>query len=259
MPSDSIRDFIKNLQLNLILKKYIKKIKKQNVSKREILFYGTSSKNTFPLDFLFLSLVLSHRQAGRKPPLHASFCGRKWVTGCIFAPYFNSEQGAALFATVHKVFGACNVSKLLLHIPIHKRLDAVVTVMKLKLVSVIPSMVALLTSSDTNLALVLASSRSHLATLELPSPTPPPPPPDTLLNRPSLSIADLSSALSMRAASFDLMLFDPLVQPPWTLQRRKMDLPQYGGIGRNPSYNSSSSTAATATGRVGVPRCLINL
>jgi hypothetical protein len=50
------------------------------------------------------------------------------VTGCIFAPYFDSEQGAAHFAAVHKVFGASNVSKLLLQIPPHKRLDAVVTV-----------------------------------------------------------------------------------------------------------------------------------
>lgn len=50
------------------------------------------------------------------------------MAGCIFAPYFDSEQGAAHFAAVHKVFGASNVSKLLLHIPVHKRLDAVVTI-----------------------------------------------------------------------------------------------------------------------------------
>jgi hypothetical protein len=50
------------------------------------------------------------------------------VPGCIFAPYFDSEQGAAHFAAVHKVFGASNVSKLLLHIPAHKRPDAVVTI-----------------------------------------------------------------------------------------------------------------------------------
>uniref|UniRef100_A0A803KYW5 LOB domain-containing protein n=1 Tax=Chenopodium quinoa TaxID=63459 RepID=A0A803KYW5_CHEQI len=53
---------------------------------------------------------------------------QKCVVGCIFAPYFDSEQGAAHFAAVHKVFGASNVSKLLLHIPVHKRLDAVVTI-----------------------------------------------------------------------------------------------------------------------------------
>lgn len=48
--------------------------------------------------------------------------------GCIFAPYFDSDQGASVFASVHKVFGASNVSKLLHHIPPHKRLDAVITV-----------------------------------------------------------------------------------------------------------------------------------
>ncbi|KAF8656673.1 hypothetical protein HU200_060535 [Digitaria exilis] len=56
------------------------------------------------------------------------FLRRKCVTGCIFAPYFDSEQGAEHFASVHKVFGASNVSKLLLQIPPHKRLDAIVTV-----------------------------------------------------------------------------------------------------------------------------------
>ncbi|KAK4383638.1 LOB domain-containing protein 18 [Sesamum angolense] len=56
------------------------------------------------------------------------FLRRKCVAGCIFAPYFDSEQGAAHFAAVHKVFGASNVSKLLLHIPVEKRLDAVVTI-----------------------------------------------------------------------------------------------------------------------------------
>ncbi|OMO78581.1 hypothetical protein CCACVL1_14278 [Corchorus capsularis] len=55
------------------------------------------------------------------------FLRRKCVKGCIFAPYFDSEQGTAHFAAVHKVFGASNASKLLLRIPAHKRVDAVVT------------------------------------------------------------------------------------------------------------------------------------
>ncbi|KAK4344904.1 hypothetical protein RND71_035080 [Anisodus tanguticus] len=37
------------------------------------------------------------------------------------------DQGITHFAAVHKVFGASNASKLLLRIPVHKRLDAVVT------------------------------------------------------------------------------------------------------------------------------------
>ncbi|XP_038906249.1 LOB domain-containing protein 20 [Benincasa hispida] len=56
------------------------------------------------------------------------FLRRKCVDGCIFAPHFASDQGAARFAAVHKVFGASNVSKLLLHIPVSRRNDAVVTI-----------------------------------------------------------------------------------------------------------------------------------
>ncbi|KAL3537925.1 hypothetical protein ACH5RR_001291 [Cinchona calisaya] len=56
------------------------------------------------------------------------FLRRKCISGCIFAPHFSSDQGAARFAAVHKVFGASNVSKLLLHIPENRRNDAVVTI-----------------------------------------------------------------------------------------------------------------------------------
>ncbi|XP_057807416.1 LOB domain-containing protein 19-like [Salvia miltiorrhiza] len=55
------------------------------------------------------------------------FLRRKCVKGCVFAPYFDSDQGTAHFAAVHRVFGASNASKLLLRIPPHCRLDAVVT------------------------------------------------------------------------------------------------------------------------------------
>ncbi|KDP39658.1 hypothetical protein JCGZ_02678 [Jatropha curcas] len=56
------------------------------------------------------------------------FLRRKCISGCIFAPHFGSDQGAARFAAVHKVFGASNVSKLLLHIPVNRRHEAVVTI-----------------------------------------------------------------------------------------------------------------------------------
>ncbi|KAL6223442.1 hypothetical protein ACLB2K_006829 [Fragaria x ananassa] len=56
------------------------------------------------------------------------FLRRKCINDCIFAPHFGSDQAAARFAAVHKVFGASNVSKLLLHIPLNRRHDAVVTV-----------------------------------------------------------------------------------------------------------------------------------
>ncbi|KAF7818406.1 Poly [ADP-ribose] polymerase 1 [Senna tora] len=56
------------------------------------------------------------------------FLRRKCGVECIFAPYFCSEQGPARFAAIHKVFGASNVSKLLLHIPAQDRSEAVLTI-----------------------------------------------------------------------------------------------------------------------------------
>ncbi|XP_059433117.1 LOB domain-containing protein 16 [Corylus avellana] len=67
--------------------------------------------------------------AGTGSPCGAcKFLRRKCASDCIFAPYFCSEQGPARFAAIHKVFGASNVSKLLLHVPVHDRCEAVVTI-----------------------------------------------------------------------------------------------------------------------------------
>ncbi|GLJ41492.1 hypothetical protein SUGI_0858930 [Cryptomeria japonica] len=58
------------------------------------------------------------------------FLRRKCVKGCVFAPYFSTEElGAAHFAAIHKIFGASNFSKLLQHIPSEEeRFDAVVSI-----------------------------------------------------------------------------------------------------------------------------------
>ncbi|KAK8944900.1 LOB domain-containing protein 29 [Platanthera zijinensis] len=56
------------------------------------------------------------------------FLRRKCVRGCVFAPYFCHDQGAAHFAAIHKVFGASNVSKLLAHLPATDRCEAAVTI-----------------------------------------------------------------------------------------------------------------------------------
>ncbi|XP_074564345.1 LOB domain-containing protein CRL1-like [Curcuma longa] len=56
------------------------------------------------------------------------FLRRKCVRGCVFAPYFCHDQGAALFEAIHKVFGASNFSKLLLHLPASQRSEAALTV-----------------------------------------------------------------------------------------------------------------------------------
>lgn len=165
------------------------------------------------------------------------FLRRKCVPGCIFAPYFDSEQGAAHFAAVHKVFGASNVSKLLLHIPAHKRPDAVVTICyeaQARLRDPVYGCVAhifALQQQVVNLQAELSYLQAHLAALEVPSPPPPPPP--TLVTPPPLSIADLPSASSVPAA-YDLSsLFDPMMQPSWPnmQQQRQMDIRQFGGSG----------------------------
>ncbi|XP_054800415.1 LOB domain-containing protein 20 [Prosopis cineraria] len=71
----------------------------------------------------------SPASAASSPPCGAcKFLRRKCIAGCIFAPHFSSDQGSARFAAVHKVFGASNVSKLLLHIPVNRRQEAVVTI-----------------------------------------------------------------------------------------------------------------------------------
>ncbi|KAF3433667.1 hypothetical protein FNV43_RR24770 [Rhamnella rubrinervis] len=56
------------------------------------------------------------------------FLRRKCTNQCVFAPYFCYEQAATHFSAVHKVFGASNVSKLLLHLPVHNRSDAATTI-----------------------------------------------------------------------------------------------------------------------------------
>ncbi|MCD9641327.1 LOB domain-containing protein 25 [Datura stramonium] len=59
------------------------------------------------------------------PPCAAcKFLRRKCLPSCIFAPYFPPEEPIK-FTTVHKVFGASNVSKLLNEIQPHQREDAV--------------------------------------------------------------------------------------------------------------------------------------
>ncbi|KAI6676176.1 hypothetical protein NL676_036972 [Syzygium grande] len=49
---------------------------------------------------------------------------RKCTSNCIFAPYFRSDEPKK-FAKVHKVFGASNVSKILVEVPEEQREDTV--------------------------------------------------------------------------------------------------------------------------------------
>ncbi|KAL4016274.1 hypothetical protein IC575_023921 [Cucumis melo] len=56
------------------------------------------------------------------------FLRRKCSDQCVFAPFFSYDEATSHFAAVHKVFGASNVSKLLLHLPTHTRSHAAITV-----------------------------------------------------------------------------------------------------------------------------------
>ncbi|GAB2290856.1 hypothetical protein Dimus_025121 [Dionaea muscipula] len=108
------------------------------------------------------------------------FLRRKCVKGCIFAPYFDSEQlGTAHFAAVHKVFGASNASKLLQGIPVHRRLDAVVTLCYEALARVRDPVygcvahIFALQQQVVNLQAELAYMQARMSTLRLPPLMPP--------------------------------------------------------------------------------------
>ncbi|KAK8943115.1 LOB domain-containing protein 4 [Platanthera zijinensis] len=49
---------------------------------------------------------------------------RRCAADCMFAPYFPADEPQK-FATVHRVFGASNVNKLLQEVPMEQRTDAV--------------------------------------------------------------------------------------------------------------------------------------
>jgi len=66
------------------------------------------------------------RPRASSPPCAACKKMRKKCTSdCIFAPYFGSSQGSTRFAAVHKVFGANNLSKLLLEVEEIHRNEAI--------------------------------------------------------------------------------------------------------------------------------------
>ncbi|XP_017216952.1 protein ASYMMETRIC LEAVES 2 [Daucus carota subsp. sativus] len=62
--------------------------------------------------------------ASNSPCAACKFLRRKCQPECVFAPYFPPDQPQK-FASVHKVFGASNVTKLLNELHPHQREDAV--------------------------------------------------------------------------------------------------------------------------------------
>ncbi|KAH0933804.1 hypothetical protein HID58_010921 [Brassica napus] len=92
------------------------------------------------------------------------FLRRKCASGCIFAPHFGSDQGAARFAAVHKVFGASNVSKLLHHIPVNRRHDAVLARLSDPVYGCVSTILALQQQVAALQAEQLVNSRVAMAT-----------------------------------------------------------------------------------------------
>ncbi|KAK4253489.1 hypothetical protein QN277_010153 [Acacia crassicarpa] len=65
------------------------------------------------------------RKPGALPPCAAcKLIRRRCAPDCLFAPYFPADQPHK-FASVHKVFGASNVNKMLQELPEEQRSDAV--------------------------------------------------------------------------------------------------------------------------------------
>ncbi|XP_031097188.1 LOB domain-containing protein 20-like [Ipomoea triloba] len=90
---------------------------------------GASSSTVAPRrNYTARRAALESGAAARGPCGACKLLRRKCVPECIFAPYFDPNEGTARFAAIHKVFGASNVSKLLTHIPMDRRPDAAISI-----------------------------------------------------------------------------------------------------------------------------------
>ncbi|XP_034213447.1 LOB domain-containing protein 4-like isoform X1 [Prunus dulcis] len=64
------------------------------------------------------------KQGAMSPCAACKLLRRRCAQDCVFAPYFPADEPQK-FASVHKVFGASNVNKMLQELPEHQRSDAV--------------------------------------------------------------------------------------------------------------------------------------
>ncbi|MED6145373.1 hypothetical protein PIB30_024575 [Stylosanthes scabra] len=168
------------------------------------------------------------------------FLRRKCSSECIFAPYFDSDHGSSYFASVHKIFGASNVSKLLLKVPPNRRLDAVITLCyeaQSRLrdpVSGCVSQIVALQQQVSTLQNEVNYLQNYFASVEIPQP--PSIPLSQGVVTPSMySIVDLPSVIAvtpattpMVAAPIDPSLFDPsMVRSSWAMQQQAMMDPRH--------------------------------
>lgn len=68
--------------------------------------------------------MLAKMGSGMSPCAACKLLRRRCARDCVFAPYFPPDEPQK-FASVHKVFGAANVNKMLQDLPVHQRGDAV--------------------------------------------------------------------------------------------------------------------------------------
>ncbi|KAG5546859.1 hypothetical protein RHGRI_018881 [Rhododendron griersonianum] len=66
----------------------------------------------------------SRKQGAASPCAACKLLRRRCAHDCVFAPYFPADEPQK-FASVHKVFGASNVNKMLQELPVQQRGDAV--------------------------------------------------------------------------------------------------------------------------------------
>ncbi|KAG6760080.1 hypothetical protein NC652_026304 [Populus alba x Populus x berolinensis] len=71
-----------------------------------------------------ISSMRNHEPRASSSCAACKFLKRRCTPNCIFAPYFRSDEPKK-FAKVHKVFGASNVSKILIEVPEEQREDTV--------------------------------------------------------------------------------------------------------------------------------------
>ncbi|XP_052207616.1 LOB domain-containing protein 4-like [Diospyros lotus] len=64
------------------------------------------------------------KQGASSPCAACKLLRRRCVEDCVFSPYFPANDPQK-FASVHKVFGASNVNKMLQELPVEQRADAV--------------------------------------------------------------------------------------------------------------------------------------
>jgi hypothetical protein len=83
---------------------------------------GEEEENRVLIGFCFLLMALATNAC--TPCAACKLLRRRCAQECPFSPYFSPHEPQK-FASVHKVFGASNVSKMLMDVPENQRADAV--------------------------------------------------------------------------------------------------------------------------------------